>query len=103
MTTTTKQSLLRKIETREATITVTFDRLSASIGLGYVGLLLAVAFAEAGPLRQAQDVASTSSGRRFRVTGIDIDADRVAAINRGESYVSDVPSEPTRTARRRDQ
>ncbi len=61
-------NLLQKIETREAVVAV--------IGLGYVGLPLAVAFAEAG----------------FRVIGIDINTERVAAINRGESYVTDVPS-----------
>ena len=62
-------SLLDKIESREATVAV--------IGLGYVGLPLAVAFAEAG----------------FRAVGVDIDADRVDALNRGASYVSDVPAE----------
>lgn len=62
-------NLLDKIESREAIVAV--------IGLGYVGLPLAVAFAEAG----------------FRVIGIDIDQDRVDALNRGESYVSDVPDE----------
>jgi len=45
------------------------------IGLGYVGLPLAVAFADIG----------------FPVTGVDIAAERVAAIGRGESYISDVP------------
>jgi UDP-N-acetyl-D-glucosamine dehydrogenase len=45
------------------------------VGLGYVGLPLAVELAQAG----------------FTVTGIDIDAGKVAAINRGESYVQDVP------------
>lgn len=64
-----QQAVLDKIEARQATVAV--------IGLGYVGLPLAVAFAEAG----------------FPVVGIDIDPVRVAAINRGESYVSDVPSE----------
>ncbi|MEZ4656212.1 MAG: NAD(P)-binding domain-containing protein [Caldilineaceae bacterium] len=48
----------------------------AIIGLGYVGLPLAVAFAEAG----------------FAVTGIDIDAKRVAALNAGHSHVSDIPA-----------
>ncbi|MFN3334767.1 MAG: nucleotide sugar dehydrogenase [Caldilinea sp.] len=48
----------------------------AVIGLGYVGLPLAVAFAEAG----------------YRDTGIDLDARKVDAINRGESYIEDVPS-----------
>lgn len=48
----------------------------AVIGLGYVGLPLAVAFAEAG----------------YCVTGIDLDARKVDAINRGESYIEDVPA-----------
>ena len=47
------------------------------VGLGYVGLPLAVAFAEAG----------------FDVTGVDVDADKVALLNRGESYVEDVAGE----------
>ncbi len=47
------------------------------VGLGYVGLPLATEFARAG----------------FRVTGIDVDARKVAAIRAGNSYVSDVPSE----------
>ena len=46
------------------------------IGLGYVGLPLAVALAEAG----------------FRVTGIDVDARRVAAVGRGESPIADIDS-----------
>ncbi|MBM3749521.1 MAG: UDP-N-acetyl-D-glucosamine dehydrogenase, partial [Acidobacteria bacterium] len=45
------------------------------LGLGYVGLPLAVEFAKAG----------------FPVTGIDVHADRVAAVNAGGSYVLDVP------------
>lgn len=47
------------------------------IGLGYVGLPLAVAFAEAG----------------HEVVGVDSDARKVAAVGSGESYVEDVPSE----------
>jgi UDP-N-acetyl-D-glucosamine dehydrogenase len=47
------------------------------IGLGYVGLPIALEFARAG----------------FRVTGVDVDADRVAQLNAGRSYVSDVSSE----------
>lgn len=47
----------------------------AIVGLGYVGLPLAVAFAEAG----------------FEVVGVDSDAGKVAAINAGESHVEDVP------------
>src|SRR5215831_9541525 len=45
------------------------------IGLGYVGLPLAVEFAKAG----------------FDVTGFDVDASKVAAINAGRSYIQDVP------------
>ena len=64
-----KEQLLTKIEGHSAVIAV--------IGLGYVGLPLAVAFAERG----------------FPVVGIDVDAAKVAALNRGESYVQDIPSE----------
>ncbi len=46
------------------------------IGLGYVGLPLAVEFAKAG----------------LRVTGIDIDTEKVKAIKAGRSYIQDVPS-----------
>jgi UDP-N-acetyl-D-glucosamine dehydrogenase len=45
------------------------------VGLGYVGLPLAVEFARAG----------------FRVTGIEAGAARAAAIKRGRSYIEDVP------------
>lgn len=47
------------------------------IGLGYAGLPLAVAFAEAG----------------FQVIGIDLQDARVDALNRGESYIGDIPAE----------
>ena len=46
------------------------------VGLGYVGLPLAVEFAKAG----------------FSVTGIDIAQERVDQLNRGENYISDVDS-----------
>ncbi len=46
------------------------------IGLGYVGLPLAIEIAAKG----------------FRITGIDIDEDRVRKINRGISFISDVDS-----------
>jgi UDP-N-acetyl-D-glucosamine dehydrogenase len=45
------------------------------VGLGYVGLPLAVAFAEAGN----------------EVVGLDTDARKVDALNQGRSYVEDVP------------
>ena len=52
----------------------------AVIGLGYVGLPLAVSFAQAG----------------YQVTGIDLDRRKVEAINNGESYIEDVPSSAIR-------
>ena len=47
------------------------------VGLGYVGLPLAVAFAEEG----------------HEVVGVDVDQRRVASLERGESYIEDIPSE----------
>ncbi len=47
------------------------------IGLGYVGLPLALACVKAG----------------FPTVGIDLDEHRVTALNRGESYIEDVPAE----------
>ena len=46
------------------------------VGLGYVGLPLAVEFARAG----------------FAVTGIDVLAEKVRRVNAGDSYVGDIPS-----------
>jgi len=46
------------------------------VGLGYVGLPLAVEFAKAG----------------FAVTGIDISEEKVKRVNAGDSYVGDIPS-----------
>jgi UDP-N-acetyl-D-glucosamine dehydrogenase len=60
--------LLRKIHDRTVVVSV--------IGLGYVGLPLAVAFAERG----------------FPVVGIDVDEGKTDALNRGASYVQDIPS-----------
>ena len=60
--------LRRKIETHQAQVGV--------VGLGYVGLPLVVEFAQAG----------------FCVTGIDVQQFKVDAINRGESYIQDVPT-----------
>jgi UDP-N-acetyl-D-glucosamine dehydrogenase len=62
------QELKRKIEARQARVGV--------VGLGYVGLPLAVEFAQMG----------------FTVTGIDIDQAKVDLLNRGESYIQDVPT-----------
>lgn len=68
------QGLNEKIANRSAHVCV--------IGLGYVGLPLAVAFAVAG----------------YRVTGIDTDVDRTAEINDGQSPVQDISSEELRRA-----
>jgi UDP-N-acetyl-D-glucosamine dehydrogenase len=47
------------------------------VGLGYVGLPLAVAFAESGE----------------EVIGFDLDPGKIQALRSGESYIEDVPSE----------
>ena len=62
----TARSLLESIRSRQARCGV--------IGLGYVGLPLAVEFARAG----------------FVTTGIDLDPAKVRAINEGRSYIDDV-------------
>jgi UDP-N-acetyl-D-glucosamine dehydrogenase len=69
MTDSIKQVLMKKLSNRTADVAV--------LGLGYVGLPLVVAFAEAG----------------FVVTGIDPDRRKVDTINRGASHIQDVPSE----------
>jgi UDP-N-acetyl-D-glucosamine dehydrogenase len=52
----------------------------AIVGLGYVGLPLAVAFAESGE----------------KVIGFDLDRSKIEALGRGESYIEDVPSSTLR-------
>jgi UDP-N-acetyl-D-glucosamine dehydrogenase len=64
----TAEALHQKITSRTARVGV--------VGLGYVGLPLAVELARAG----------------FKTTGIDLDKRKVDAINRGESYIQDVPT-----------
>jgi len=64
-----KEQLKNKIDDRTARVHV--------IGLGYVGLSLAVELAKAG----------------FAVRGIDIDLERVTQLNRGQSYLVDVATE----------
>ena len=61
--------LLDKIRSRKARTGV--------IGLGYVGLPLAIEFAHAG----------------FRAVGIDVDQRKVEAINAGQSYIVDTAAE----------
>ena len=60
--------LIRRLQTRHARVGV--------IGLGYVGLPLAVEFADAG----------------LHVISVDVDASKVERIARGESYIPDVPA-----------
>ncbi len=64
-----KDALREKLENKTARVAV--------LGMGYVGLPLAVAFAEAG----------------FRVTGIDPDPRKLESFNAGISYIQDVKSE----------
>jgi UDP-N-acetyl-D-glucosamine dehydrogenase len=63
-----KQVLLDKIADRSARVGV--------IGLGYVGLPLVVEFGHSG----------------FTSTGFEVDPRKADAINRGESYIPDVPT-----------
>ena len=69
MTADTTTTLLDRIHAKQAQIGV--------IGLGYVGLPLAVEFARAG----------------FHVTGFDVDSTKIDAINAGRCYIPDVPQE----------
>jgi UDP-N-acetyl-D-glucosamine dehydrogenase len=61
--------LREKLEARTARVSV--------VGLGYVGLSLAVELAKAGIV----------------VRGVDLDLERVSLLNRGETYLVDVPAE----------
>jgi UDP-N-acetyl-D-glucosamine dehydrogenase len=63
-----KDELVAKIENRSACIGI--------VGLGYVGLPLALEFAKAG----------------FKVIGYDVSEPVVAALNAGKSHIQDVPS-----------
>ncbi len=68
-------SLLEKINNRTARTGV--------VGLGYVGLPLAVELAKAG----------------YHTTGIDLDARKVQAIGEGRSYIPDVATEDVKALR----
>src|SRR5512147_2719513 len=65
----TKETLIKKLKEKDVHIGI--------LGLGYVGLPLAVVFGEAG----------------FKVTGFDPDARKVDALSRGVSYIPDVKTE----------
>lgn len=64
-----KETLIEDLKSKKARIGI--------LGLGYVGLPLAVVFAEAG----------------FHVTGIDPDSRKAEALNKGISYIPDVKTE----------
>ena len=64
-----KSPLIKAIESRQAKIGI--------VGIGYVGLPLAIEFARAG----------------FAVTGFDTAQEKVDGVNRGESHVGDVPDD----------
>lgn len=64
-----KESLIQKLHEKTARVGV--------LGMGYVGMPLAVVFAEAG----------------YEVTGIDPDERKVDAFRQGHSYIQDVSSE----------
>jgi UDP-N-acetyl-D-glucosamine dehydrogenase len=66
---TTKDSLIKDLKDKKARVAI--------LGLGYVGLPLAVVFGEAG----------------FNVTGIDPDTRKVDSLNKGVSYIPDVKTE----------
>ena len=68
------QSLEEKIRVKTAKVGI--------VGLGYVGLPLAVVFSEAG----------------FKVLGIDIQRERVDLVNQGQSYIADVNNERLQAA-----
>ncbi len=68
----TKQSLIKKIEDKTAQVAI--------MGLGYVGLPLAVVFADAG----------------YEVTGIDPDGRKIDILKQGKSYIQDVRDEDVR-------
>ena len=65
----TKEILIKKLKDKKARLGI--------LGLGYVGLPLAVVFAEAG----------------FHVTGIDPDSRKVDLLTKGISYIPDVKTE----------
>jgi UDP-N-acetyl-D-glucosamine dehydrogenase len=70
-----KEALIEKLKSRKAVVAV--------IGMGYVGLPLTLRFCE----------------ERFRVIGLDIDGEKVARLNRGESYIEHIRPEAITAAR----
>jgi UDP-N-acetyl-D-glucosamine dehydrogenase len=71
------KELRKRIEARTAKVGI--------IGMGYVGLPLALLFSE----------------REFPVTGFDIDANKVTALNNGKSYIYRIPETEIAAARKK--
>ncbi len=65
----TKETLIKKLKDKNVRVAI--------LGLGYVGLPLAVVFGEAG----------------FHVTGFDPDPRKVDSLHKGVSYIPDVKTE----------
>ena len=63
------RTVIEKFKIRKARVAI--------LGIGYVGLPLAVVFAEAG----------------FNITGIDPDKRKIDLLNKGVSYIPDIPTE----------
>ena len=72
-----RQQLIHRLRTKQATIAIA--------GLGYVGLPLLLRFAEVG----------------YRVLGIDIDAEKIALLRDGKSYIEHIPAASVAQARAR--
>ena len=70
-----KEALLRKLKSREAVIGI--------VGMGYVGLPLALRYAEVG----------------YQVVGFDVDRSKVDALNEGRSYIEHIEGNSVKTAR----
>jgi UDP-N-acetyl-D-glucosamine dehydrogenase len=70
-----REALLRKLRSRDAVVGI--------VGMGYVGLPLALRYAELG----------------YRVLGIDIDPAKVQALNGGRSYIEHIPPATVAAAR----
>ena len=75
VSTDTSIDLKQRIEARQARIGI--------VGMGYVGLPLALLFSE----------------QRFRVTGFDIDAKKVTTLNKGDSYIVRITPNEVQLAR----
>jgi UDP-N-acetyl-D-glucosamine dehydrogenase len=75
---TSAKELRARIEARTAKIGI--------VGMGYVGLPLALLFSE----------------QKFSVTGLDIDPEKVKSLNAGKSYIYRIPENEINAARARD-